>query len=192
MGMTMAPCMAATGHYFNKKRGAAMGLVIAGSSLGGVVFPLALGKLLYNHSLSFGWSIRICGFIMLAILAPASLVIRARLPPRKGQFFIPAAFKELKFTSIVGSTFLMLMGTFMPFFFLPSFAMLHGMSSQLAADLVSIVNAASFLGRVVPGVLGDKFGRLNVLFLAGISAGILVFCFSSLTSNATIIVSRYQ
>ena len=34
----MAPGMAATSQYFNKKRGAAMGIAVAGSSLGCVLF----------------------------------------------------------------------------------------------------------------------------------------------------------
>jgi MFS family permease len=61
MGMMVAPAMAATGQYFNKKRGAALGLAVAGSSLGGVVWPIALGKMLYNRNLGFGWSVRISG-----------------------------------------------------------------------------------------------------------------------------------
>lgn len=190
MGMTMSPCMGATGHYFNKKRGAAMGLVIAGSSLGGVMFPIALGKLLYNKDISFGWSIRICGFIQVALIGLGCLTVRPRLPRRKGQFFLPAAFKELLFGSIVLSSFLMMFGIFLPFFYLPSYAVSRGMSHQLASYLVSILNAASFFGRVVPGVLGDKWGRLNMLFVAGLSTGILVFCFPSVNSNASIIVSR--
>src|SRR5882757_297087 len=104
MGMTMAPAMAATGQYFNKKRGAAMGLAVAGSSLGGVVWPIALGKMLYNPSLSFGWSVRISGFIMLALIGPACAAIRARLPPRNGTFFLPEAFKNPQFLGVVGST----------------------------------------------------------------------------------------
>jgi MFS family permease len=67
MGMIMSPAMAATGQYFNKNRGAAMGLAVAGSSLGGVVWPIALGKMLYNPHMSFGWTVRITGFVMLAL-----------------------------------------------------------------------------------------------------------------------------
>ena len=37
-----------------------MGLAIAGSSIGGVVFPIALSRMLNNPKLGFGWSVRVC------------------------------------------------------------------------------------------------------------------------------------
>src|ERR1700722_1551895 len=98
-GMTMSPAMAATGQYFNKKRAAALGMAVAGSSLGGVTFPVALGKMLYNPQLGFGWTVRICGFVMLAILVPSCTGIRARLPPRTNSFFLPSAFKEAPYVA---------------------------------------------------------------------------------------------
>jgi MFS family permease len=188
MGMTMAPAMAATGQYFNKKRGAAMGLAVAGSSLGGVVWPIALGKMLYNPSLSFGWSVRISGFIMLALIGPACAAIKARLPPRNGTFFLPEAFKNPQFLGVVGSTALMMLGMFLPFFYLPTFAVENGMSTELASYIIAILNAASFFGRVIPGVLGDKLGRYNAFSAAALSSGILLLCMQWLNSNASIIV----
>jgi MFS family permease len=187
-GMTMAPAMAATGQYFNKKRAAALGMAIAGSSLGGVTFPVALGKMLYNPKLGFGWSVRICGFIMLAILVPASTGIRARLPPRKKSFFLPSAFKEAPYVAIVGALLLMMLGCFIPFFYLPSYAVQHGMSSELASYLISILNGASFFGRVIPGILADKLGRLNMLCVVAFSSAILIFCWPKIITNASIIV----
>lgn len=188
MGMSMAPAMAATGQYFQKKRGAAIGLAVAGSSLGGVIFPIALSKMVYNESLGFGWSIRILGFIMLAVLGPACFAIRARLPPRVSSFFLLAAFKEITYVSLLGASFLVVMGVFMPFFYLPSFAIEKGMSTQLASYIVSILNGASFFGRVIPGVLGDKLGRLNAFAAAAFASGILILCMQAINSNAGIIV----
>lgn len=188
MGMTMAPCMAAVGQYFNKKRGAAMGLAIGGSSIGGVVFPIALSKLLAHPNLGFGWTIRILGFLMTALTIPSLLGIRARLPPRKGNFFLLSAFREKQYVYTLAVVFLMLFGMFVPFFYLPVFALSKGMSVQLSSYLPSILNGASFFGRVIPGVLGDKLGRYNALSLAGISSGICIVCMQSLQSNAGIIV----
>ena len=122
----MAPGMAAVGQYFMKKRGAALGLAVAGSSLGGVIFPIALSKMLYNPSLGFGWTVRICGFIMLALLLPAILAIRARLPPRKNQLLLLGAFKEPTYVTLIASIFLMMLGVFIPIFYLPEYAVRQG------------------------------------------------------------------
>jgi MFS family permease len=188
MGLTMAPCMAATGQYFNKNRGAALGLAVAGSSVGGVVFPIALSKMLANEKLGFGWSVRICGFLMLAVVLPACAMVRARLPPRSGKFFLPSAFRELPYVCLIGSVFLIMLGLFTPFFYLPTFAVEHGMSTQLASYLVAILNGSSFFGRVLGGLLADKFGRLNLLMGAGVCTGVLIFCWQKMTTNATMIL----
>ena len=187
-GLTMAPGLAATGQYFHKNRGAAMGIAVGCSSLGGVIFPIALGKMLYNPSLGFEWTVRICGFIMLAILSLSCAGIRARLPPRKAQLFLPAAFREPLYLAIICATFLMLLGFFIPFFYIPTYAVEHGMSTELASYLISILNGASFFGRVIPGILADKVGRLNMFFAAALCTGILLFCWPKITSNAGIIV----
>ncbi|MCJ1404982.1 hypothetical protein MMC11_008208 [Xylographa trunciseda] len=187
LGMTMSPCMAATAQYFNKNRGAAIGCAIAGSSLGGVVFPIALGKMLYNPQLGFGWTIRIIGFVMLIVLAISCSGIRARLPPRKDQFFLPSAFKEPTYLASLSAGFLMLLGFFVPFFYLPVYAVEHGMDKELASYLLAILNAASFFGRVIPGILADKIGRYNMFWAAGICTGILIFCWPQISTSAEII-----
>lgn len=43
---TSSPALSSIAHWYNKKRGSMMGLTTAGSSLGGVVFPIALNKLI--------------------------------------------------------------------------------------------------------------------------------------------------
>lgn len=188
MGMSMGPAMAATGQYFHKKRGAAMGLAVGGSSLGGVIFPIALSKMLYHKSLGFGWTVRILGFMMVGLLLPACYCIRARLPPRTGHFFLPGAFKEKLYVAIIAAVFLMMLGLFTPFFYLPTYAVDHGMSAQLSSYLAAILNAASFFGRVIPGIMADKLGAMNMLFLAALCTGILIFAWQTMTTNATIIL----
>ncbi|KFY42847.1 hypothetical protein V495_04309 [Pseudogymnoascus sp. VKM F-4514 (FW-929)] len=188
MGMSMSPVMAATAQYFNKNRGAAMGIAVAGSSLGGVIFPIALSKMLNSPNLSFGWTVRIIGFLMLAVLIPSAAAIRARLPPRRGRFFIPSAFTEVKFTSLLFAVFLMMLGVFTPIFYLTTYAVMHGMDVQLASYLIAILNGMSLFGRIIPGILADKLGALNMLCGAGICTGILTLCWQLIDSSASIIV----
>ncbi len=188
IGMSITPAVAATGQYFQKNRAAVMGLAIAGSSLGGVIFPIMLAKMLPNPRLQFGWTIRICGFIMLVIMGLSCAVTKARLPPRKAKLFLPAAFKEVPFVTLIAASFMMLLGIFIPPFYLPSFAISNGMSPTLAPYLISIYNGASLFGRIIPGILADKFGRFNIYFAAAVSSAVLGFCWQRVTSNAAVIV----
>ncbi|SPO02032.1 related to monocarboxylate transporter [Cephalotrichum gorgonifer] len=188
MGFLIFPAMGSVSQYFDKKRGAALGLVIAGSSVGGVVFPIALSKMLHETSLGFGWTVRIMGFVMLPCLTFSCLTVKPRLPPRKTSFFITRAFKEPFFLILTLGLFFGFMGMFTPLFFIPAYAVSTGVDPTLASYLVAILNAGSTFGRIIPGILADKFGRLNVLAAAGISTGIVACCLSTVTSTGGLVV----
>jgi MFS family permease len=187
LGMTLSPANASTPQWFLKKRGSAIGCAVAGSSLGGVIFPIALGKM-FESSLGFGWSVRIIGFLILAILIPACAVVKPRLPPRQSKFLLPAAFKEVPYDLLILALTCLFIGIFPPMFFIPTYATEHGMSSGLAFYLIAILNAASLPGRILPGMLSDKIGRLNTLALAAFSTGVVLLCWPAVHGNAGIIV----
>lgn len=71
LGFLFSNSLAIIGHYFDKRYGLASGIVMAGAAVGGVVFPIALNRLLNEVGLSFGWSVRICALIVLVLLACA-------------------------------------------------------------------------------------------------------------------------
>ena len=185
-GMVLNPAMAATSQYFQKKRGAAIGLAIAGSSIGGVVFPLALSRMMNNVVLGFGWAVRIIGFIILVLLTVTCVLVKERLPSRKKEFFLPRAFTEKQYILVITSGFFMYLGMFGPYFFLPDYAISHGVDPLMASYLVAILNGSSFPGRVIPGILSDKLGHFNMLVLAGIVTSILLFVWTQFISHGAI------
>ncbi|CAK7567837.1 MAG: hypothetical protein SEPTF4163_005807 [Sporothrix epigloea] len=186
------PAMAAVMQFFDKRRAAALGVAVAGSSVGGVVFPIALGRMLNDPQvsahLSFGWTVRIIGFVMLFSLGISCVTVQPRLPPRTTQFFLPGAFRQVNFAFIVLAMFLMFLGMFTPLFFLPSYAVARGMHTTLASYLLAIVNAASTFGRIIPGILADKLGRINVLAVGGTAMGIVVLCLTAAQSTAGLVI----
>ncbi|KAL4973645.1 major facilitator superfamily domain-containing protein [Aspergillus desertorum] len=186
-GMLQFPAMAAVSQYFDKKRGAALGLAIAGSSIGGVVFPIALSKMLNSSPISFGWAIRIIAFIMLPMMVISCLTVTARLPPRTTAFFIPGAFKSTLFLLLTLAMFFMMLGMFSPIFFIPTYAVSRGMDATLASYLSAILNGTSTFGRIIPGILADKFGRINAFSLGGLATGIVICCMNEAKSNASLI-----
>lgn len=188
MGFLQFPTFAVITHYFDKKRAGALGLAVSGSSIGGIVMPIALSKMLNGSSLGFGWSVRIIGFVILPLCMFACVTIKARLPPRKTNFWLKAPLQDVRFILLVIGLFFMLFGMFTPFFYLPTFAVSQGMSPTMSGYLLSILNAASTFGRIVPGILADKYGRVNMLAFGGIATGVVIFCMSSVTSNPALIV----
>jgi MFS family permease len=65
--------------WFLKKRGVAMGIMVSGSSLGGVCFPIMLQRLF--NSVGFGWGVRAAAFLILGCLIIANFLVKSRLPP---------------------------------------------------------------------------------------------------------------
>ncbi len=49
------------------------------------------------------------------------------------------------------------------------------MSANLAGYLVSILNAASVIGRILPGYIGDRLGRFNTMTVLTYFSTIIVF-----------------
>ncbi|RHZ47217.1 MCT family MFS transporter [Aspergillus thermomutatus] len=188
MGFLQIPAFAAVSQYFDKKRAAALGLAVAGSSIGGVIMPIILSKGFNGSSLGFGWTIRVVAFLMLPFMGFSCVAIKSRVPPRRTRFFLLAPYKQPRFIMLFTALFFMFVGMFTPMFYLTTYATTKGMGATLAGYLLALVNAASTIGRIVPGVLADRYGRLNTFAIGGVATGILVFCMTSTTSNAGLIV----
>ncbi|KAH8900474.1 MFS general substrate transporter [Thozetella sp. PMI_491] len=188
MGFMQIPAFAAASQYFDKKRAAAIGFIVSGSSVGGIVIPIAITKMLNSSSLGFGWSVRVIGFLIMPFMLFACITVKARVPPRTTNFFIAAAFKDPKFVLLTAAMLFMFTGMFTPLFYLPSYAILRGMDATLAGYLLAVLNAASTFGRIIPGILADKYGRLNIFAFGGIVTGVVIFCLNSVTGTAGLAV----
>ncbi|KIV95862.1 hypothetical protein PV10_03466 [Exophiala mesophila] len=163
--LVFTPAVAAIGHHFLKKRGSTTGLAAAGGSLGGVVFPLTLQSLLPR--IGFAWSTRIIGFISLALLIVANLCITSRLPPRKAtrENILPdfRIFRDPVFALTTVGVFFVEWGLFIPLTYIASYAVHHGVPTNLAYSLIAILNAGSCFGRWLPGLFADHLGRFNCM-----------------------------
>jgi MFS family permease len=83
MGLLFLPPLALLSHYFRRNRVFATGIVISGSSCGGIIFPIMLNQLINKNGASFGWSVRAISFVMLGCLIVATLLMKTRLPNRR-------------------------------------------------------------------------------------------------------------
>jgi hypothetical protein len=92
-GLIYLPAMAVQAHHWKDRRALTMGIVItgtpitcilwlnilknAGSSFGGIVYPILLNNL-FNSSVGFAWGVRASAFLTLAMLAGANCLMSAK------------------------------------------------------------------------------------------------------------------
>jgi hypothetical protein len=119
----------------------------AGSSLGGIVFPIMMERLIL--SVGFGWAMRSAAFLILALLIVSILTIRSRSPPTPHPLtrsILLQPFREVEMMLVVIGFMLVTFGVFVPVNYLVVDAIASGMSVDLSRYLVAILNA----GRYVP------------------------------------------
>ncbi|KAB8270469.1 major facilitator superfamily domain-containing protein [Aspergillus minisclerotigenes] len=170
--------------WFSKKRGAVYGIVSSGSSIGGVIFPIMISKLI--RILGFPWTMRICAFMILFLLIVANLTVRSRLPPNPRKLSkesLMRPFHESKTMLLIAGFFTLTFGIFVPMNYLVTAAMAEGMGRNLAEYLVAILNAGSLFGRLGAGVFADKIGSYNIFVVVTYIAGILVLALWIPASN---------
>ncbi|KAI5450482.1 hypothetical protein NCC49_003103 [Naganishia albida] len=190
MGIVFNMAIACPSHWFLKRRGMALGLVAAGSSTGGVCFPIMIQRLIPR--IGFGWSMRVLFFIEIVMLTIAWFTIRTRLPPaidvrdkskggwKQVKWIDLHAFKNPAYTMIVIGFGLVVFGLYTPFTYMDVFTSHY----RIPADgyYLSIMNAASMFGRILPGFVADKVGRCNTILPFLTLAGVLLFIFPLCTS----------
>ena len=132
------------GTWFLKHRALAFGIVTAGSSIGGVVLPIMVERLVVR--VGYGWAMRSTAFLFLGLLVIGNLTIKSRLPPPHRKFnpkdFV-RPFAEPAFVLLTIGAFVIYLGAFLPFNFIILQAEIEGMPTQLANYMVPILNAAS-------------------------------------------------
>lgn len=93
-------------------------------------------------------------FVMLAGIAIALSVLRPRLPVRKPEPLI--IFKEPAYSSFIFGLMLVFMPFFIPSCYAQTYALNIGMNEDLVFYLLSIMNAAGMVGRLLPNALADR------------------------------------
>ena len=103
---SFTPCIAVVSHWFKRHRAYALGVVVSGSSLGGVVYPIILSQL--KQAVGFPWAVRICGFLTTMCLVVTNLTVKTRIPLKNELDFSKildlAGFRDARYIlAIIGS-----------------------------------------------------------------------------------------
>ncbi|KAL5639396.1 hypothetical protein ACGC1H_006789 [Rhizoctonia solani] len=191
LGLLFLPSIGVISHHFARRRSLAMGIVVSGSSCGGIIFPIMLNKVFERHG--FGWGVRSTAFVVLACLIAANLLMRTRLPPKSKRPPTPppdfkAIMTDFTYLAAIAGAFLVMMGLFLPIFYIQLFAVVHGIDETLAFYSLAILNAASIFGRTIPNFIADKLGPFNLLIPCSAISGALIFAMFGIKSTGALIV----
>ncbi|KAJ3358516.1 hypothetical protein GGF32_000358 [Allomyces javanicus] len=170
--------------WFDQRRSLAVGIAVAGSGAGGLVWSNVIIDLL--PKIGSAWTLRITGLVSLAMLLLASAMIRTRLPPSKGvrpdgtrpPLLDLSFFKDTRFLPLFFGAVLIPFGYLQPFYWLPSYVVVVAkQQASFAANLLTIINAMSIVGRVATGWIADWAGNINTYLLSVVLTAVSVMAF---------------
>ncbi len=175
-GLLFTPPIAAVGHWFRARRGLATGIAATGGGVGGMIFTPVLQRLLDT----VGWekAMLVLGGAFLALASTGCCLIRSRLPRSHKAGGLPhirdmLASRPFVFMTI--GTFLLQLGLFVPMSFVSLYAIAQGFGESFSFNIIIVVNAASVVGRILPGWCADKVGPYNSIIVTVALAGVACF-----------------
>ncbi|KAK1767215.1 putative major facilitator superfamily transporter protein [Phialemonium atrogriseum] len=177
MGLTFLPSAAILSQYFSRRRALVLGISSSGSPLAGIVLPIIFSRL--EPVVGFGWATRVISFVLLAISAVPVVFMRTRVPPsaRGARALVDwTALRDAPFVVFVAGNVFAFLVLYVPFFYTQLFAVDHAIADPgWAPYLVTLLNAGSVVGRIVPNALADRLGSLNIMASCTAASAVLAF-----------------
>ncbi|KAJ2584098.1 hypothetical protein GGH95_000608, partial [Coemansia sp. RSA 1836] len=164
--LVFIPAVSIPAQWFTKRRALAVGIVVAGSGVGGLWLTPATDRMITG--LGTAWALRITGIIVFAVNSVASLFMRNRLRVQAREKIVDfSIFRDHRFLFIFAGGICGTTAYFTPLFSLPSFAIqVSGKSHDFATNLITIINAAS--------TIAASLGNINTLSLCTCIASLSV------------------
>jgi MFS family permease len=179
-----APMMACVTGWFDTRRSLAVSLVSAGMGMAPLTMSPLAAWLVQTHD--WRTSLQIIAVLAAAIMLPVALLVRR--PPALAQaasagaadathepaLSVGQAMRSAPFLVLVLTSFLSCATHSGPIFHTVSYAVTCGIPLMAAVSIYSMEGLAGMGGRLVFGLLGDRFGAARVLVLALLAQAIVV------------------
>ncbi|SCV70505.1 BQ2448_1899 [Microbotryum intermedium] len=186
MGFMFLSSISVLSQNWKRRRAFAMGFAVTGSSIGGVIFPIMINRLLAKKP--FGEARRVTAYLVLGCAVVINLLMRASPPPPKP----PGAanvqplkfFREPPFILAATGAFFVAMGLFIALFFIQFFLTIKRVDPTITTYSLAILNAASVFGRTIPNAIADRIGPFKVLLPTVTLSGACVFIMFAANSSA--------
>ncbi|RJE23661.1 Major Facilitator Superfamily [Aspergillus sclerotialis] len=177
------PAVAVTTQWFPAKKGLALGIVAAGSSLGGIIYPCILPAMIRRFG--FADAVITSGFIQVILMLIDHELHLSPFPPlgkrgweeksrqRRSRIRVSNSWPWMLFAS---GCFFTMWGLWVPINRLQEVATLPG-RENFAYYIVAIANTGSLVGCIVQGWTSDIMGQFNAICLVTSFTGIITLVF---------------
>ncbi|HEY9108357.1 MAG TPA: MFS transporter [Roseateles sp.] len=175
-----APLMACVTGWFDTRRSLAVSLVSAGMGMAPLTMSPLVAWLVQGHD--WRTTLQIVAAIVAGVMLPMALLIRR--PPALVQAQAAAAqedgpsvgqaVRSAPFLILVLTSFLTCATHSGPIFHTVSYAVTCGIPLMAAVSIYSLEGLAGMGGRIVFGLLGDRFGAARTLVLALLAQAVVV------------------
>lgn len=184
-----APMMACVTGWFDTRRSLAVSLVSAGMGMAPMTMSPLAAWLVQHHD----WrsSLQVIAALAAAVMVPAAWLVRR--PPALAQaasaaapgaaqapaLSVGQALRSAPFLILVLTSFLSCATHSGPIFHTVSYAVTCGIPLMAAVSIYSMEGLAGMGGRLMFGLLGDRFGAARVLVLALLAQAVVVLGYIS-------------
>ncbi|KAI8657157.1 MFS domain-containing protein [Fusarium keratoplasticum] len=179
-GFSFVPSMTVSPTWFDKHRGLAMGIVSAGTGIGGLVWAPVISACIAG--MGFRNTLRLTGCVSAALICLSGSLLdwevsmakhlsaqNETLSPTTALFRIPlpswGTAKQRLFIAQAASTLFQSAAYYTPVFFTVIYAKALGYDERDGANLTAVSNACNAIGKIAVGFIADRLGRLNSFFL---------------------------
>ncbi|KAJ2450613.1 hypothetical protein EV183_004182 [Coemansia sp. RSA 2336] len=170
----LVPTMSMPSQWTEKYRALATGLAVAGGSIGGLWMSFASQAMMMD--LGYQWSLRINGLLVIGVGLVFSPLMRKRMKvPKRDKIIDFASLTNLKFVILFFASLFAAGGYFAPYYYMPPYVeVVLKESNSWGANISSILNAGSIVGRVAIGFAADYIGPLNALLMSSVVSTIAI------------------
>ena len=164
-GAFYAPLTTTTTHWFRARRGLAVALVSAGTGVGTFVIAPFTRWLISTYD----WRVAmlVLGDVVWLVLIPLAVLVKEAPAATAGttepSVPLPEIWRSPQFWLIALTHFACCVAHSGPIFHMVTNAMDHGVPGMTAATILGVSGLASLLGRVVSGVMADRWGAKYTL-----------------------------
>ncbi|KAH6887048.1 monocarboxylate permease [Thelonectria olida] len=187
-GLLFVPTVSLIPTWFNTRIGLAVGIASSGSSLGGVIYPIVLYRLI--SQVGFPWAVRCVGFIALATFVIPLTVLRMRVRLPKPRAVVDwSSFRDAPFMLFTLGVLIGFIGQTALLFYISFYPAERGFTdTSLAFYTAAIFNAGSILGRILPNALSDRIGVFNTMAPLTVLLGVTMLCLLAVRNAAGMVV----